>query len=189
MDMAWALLLASGLGTFALGGGLVFRRARVLRADLEESRRALEGLSVTVAGLEQELARQRSEIAVREEPAYVITDLGTPTAELELAVPRVRIRPSLPEQLSRGIEVTLAGFLARPSEGPKVARRIVDRSAVKIVALGFGVARALRPEARDRIEFASRTEMRRSRRRREYELKLARRLVRSGQVQLPQDPS
>jgi hypothetical protein len=161
------------------------RRSRVAQDRLLESRQAVASLHDAVADLQRQIDVHQRELVTRPpdpEQAVLITSLGATPSRRETTLPALVLRPTVAERLSSGAESGLARFLARPSEGTTLGRRVVDRIAVRAVSLGFGVAHALRPEVRDRIEFAARAGMRRSRRRREHELRLARRLVRSGRV-------
>lgn len=180
--IAGAALLAS----LALFGALWWaRRARATQRQLRVSEAALASLQASVADLQAQVARQSTQLSTRADQALLITSLGSESAPPAEAA--IRLRPTVGERIARSSEHALASFLARPSEAPHVVRRAVDRGAVKLVSLGFGVARALGPDARDRVEFASRAGMRRSRRQREREVRLARRLIRSGRVTMSEE--
>ncbi len=161
------------------------RRSRAAREELRVSQQALASLHEAVAELQRQVDRQDRQLATRPDAALVITSLGSEQAGLEPGP--IALRPTITERLASGTESGLARFLSRQADGPRALRRIVDRGAVRVVSLGFGVAHALRPEARDRIEFASRAGMRRSRRQREREMRLARRLIRGGHVAASED--
>ena len=190
----WPTLVLSIAGVALLAALAFFwafvwaRRARATQQQLHASESALSSLQASVAELRAQVARQGAELSTRPEQALVITNLGSEPAERPSSPrPTITLRPTVGERVARGSEQALASFLARPSEVPHIVRRVVDRGAVRLVSLGFGVVRALGPEARDRIEFASRAGMRRSRRQREREVRLARRLIRSGHVTVSEE--
>jgi hypothetical protein len=127
---------------------VVMRRDARLRADLGLARAESAELRARLAELEAAEARQRAPRAVV--PAeFVITDAGAHPDEDE----RPHDLPAVPDR------VVLGATLGEP--------------LVKAVALAHGIRRALSAESRNRIRFAMRQEVRRTRRQRRREMKQA----------------
>jgi hypothetical protein len=153
-------------------------RRQALAADLQRSRADVEALSRRVADLADELRETRRVAAADHE--YVITSLGEvvpgePTVVDALLLPRRR------PALGRLLEDRLVDALSRRS-GSLSSARFRD-AAVRTLAFGHGVRRALSPDILDRAAAESQVARRRSRRIRRKELRDARRLLRSVKAQ------
>lgn len=160
---------------------LVLRERRRAARELARSQAELAALGARIDGLSAEVRSARQAVDAR--PPVVITSLGDPTqgpsrVRLEEA-PFDRgpagVRPPATE-LGSAVQNQLVAALARQRE--RAAGRPVVAVAVRAMALGHGVRRALAEENRDRIAIAMRLEMRRSRRARREEERAARRIVR-----------
>jgi len=131
---------------------------RRLRRELAESRARLEELTRRVEAATEPPAPAPAPPVVPAEREYVITAVGEP-----LGAPT---RSS--EQ--RG---------AAPVSARQFASVALGESLVRVVALGYGVRRALSAENRNRIAFEVRREVRRSRKQRRRDLKEAKRVLRT----------
>ena len=151
-------------------------RREALAADLARSRADVDALSRRVTDLADELRETRRAAAADHE--YVITSLGgeiEPTVVDALLLPQRGLVQRRVE-LGRLLEDRLVHTLSRRSSWSAV--RLRD-AAVRTVALGHGVRRALSPDILDRAAAESQVARRRSRRNRRRELRDARRLLRS----------
>jgi hypothetical protein len=125
------------------------------------------------AGLVTELAETRAES----------TELRARLDELERTARRREVSPVLPAEFL----ITDAGDTRLPDrEPPSVPDRVVlsatlGEPLVRALALAHGVRRALSAESRNRIRFAMRQEVRRTRRQRRREMKDAWRRMQSEQ--------
>lgn len=152
---ALVALLGVGLTT------LVRRRNRT-RADLEAMLAAAQHEADDLRARLEELTAllpvaPGAAPSTGPEPAYLITDVGTPR------------RPAVPvdEQIAVPDRLVLSATLGEP--------------LVKVAALGHGLRRALSPESRNRIWFEMRREVRAARKRRRQLLKQYQRDVRSAE--------
>lgn len=142
---------------------VVLRRGSRIRQELAESRSAAEALQARLAELER--ARDRAQRAPREVavPAeFLITDAGVERDGDQAP------GTGVPDRL------VLSATLGEP--------------LVKAVAFSHGLRRALSAESRNRIRFAMRQEVRRSRRQRRREMKQAWRRMRA-EGRDPGDPA
>jgi hypothetical protein len=159
MGVVGIAALCAAAVAVALAGALlvvVLRHQSRIRQELERSRSEAQLLRARLAELER--AREAAERAPRRlaVPAeFLITDAGVEAAPTDEAGPGVPDR------------VVLSATLGEP--------------LVKAVALAHGVRRALAPESRNRIRFAMRQEVRRSRRQRRREMKEAWRRMRAAE--------
>ncbi|MFL6171892.1 MAG: hypothetical protein ACJ716_03265 [Marmoricola sp.] len=156
------VILAAVGGALAalLGVGLItlVRRRNRTRADLEAMLAAAQHEADDLrARLEELTALLPVAPGTAPEPAYLITDVGTPR------------RPAVPadEQIAVPDRLVLSATLGEP--------------LVKVAALGHGLRRALSPESRNRIWFEMRREVRAARKRRRQLLKQYQRDVRSAE--------
>jgi hypothetical protein len=139
----------------ALAALLLLRRDRARTAALTTALAEARAESVELRERLDALSR-RVEGSRADE--YVITDIGHATAGPEGAsAPPARI------------------------EGRLFADLVVRESFVRAVAIGHGVRRALAPEARNRIRFEMKREVKRSRRQRRAELREIRRAQQARQ--------
>jgi hypothetical protein len=153
-------------------------RARNRRQDAEltRARAEVDALHDRLDRLGDEVTRTRREAEDQrrhdlEQREYVITSLAvTGNVPDELPAPRVPAGQVLEDQL--------VAALSRQQDRSPLRARAVD-VAVRTVAVGHGVRRALRPEVLDRAAAESHVARRRSRRARKQELREARRLVRA----------
>lgn len=171
---------AAALGVVALVAVLLLARAGrarrdALAADLDRSRADVEALSRKVDDLADELRETRRAAAADHE--YVITSLG---GDVEPAVVDAVLLPQrrAPRRLDLGrvLEDRLVATLGRRSTWSSATLR---EAAVRTVAFGHGVRRALAPDILDRAAAESQVARRRSRRTRRKELRDARRLLRT----------
>jgi TolA-binding protein len=164
----------------AVAAVVVVRAGRASRrqqdAELARARAEVDSLHERLDQLSDEVVRSRQEAEQQrrrdlEHREYVITSLaatgGTPE---EPVLPR-----PAPVQV---LEEQLVAALARQQGRSPLRTRAVD-VAVRTVALGHGVRRALTPANLDRAAAESHVTRRRSRRARKQELRQARRLVRA----------
>ena len=151
-------------------------RRDALAADLARSRADVDALNRRVTDLADELRETRRAAAADHE--YVITSLSgemEPTVVDAMLLPHGRpVRRTA--DLGRVLEDRLVVALGRRSSWSAVRLRDV---AVRTVAFGHGVRRALSPDILDRAAAESQVARRRSRRTRRKELRDARRLLRS----------
>jgi HAMP domain-containing protein len=132
---------------------------RRLRRELAEAQARLEELTHQVEAATAPPAPVPSaDAVVPAEREYVITAVG----ELDGA------RPRQPEQRA-----------GAPIAAREFASVALGESLVRVVALGYGVRRALSAENRNRIGFEVRREVRRSRKQRRRDLKEAKRVLRT----------
>lgn len=125
-----------------------------LAVQLAATRDDVERLERQVDELERALRRFRAEAReAGDERAYVVTDAG---------VVRLTDASAAPDQVE-----------ARPVPDGLVLSATLGEPLVKAAAFGHGVRRALRAESRNRIRFAMRQEVRRSRRQRRRDMKAA----------------
>ena len=141
-------LAASGIAGLVLLVVLLVTLLVLLR-ERAASRRAL----VAAQGQTQELGERLEALASRVEQAAA--ERGTPDASETAYVITSAAQP--PDGLVVPDRVVLSASLGEP--------------LVKVLALGYGVRRALSAESRNRIRFEVRQEVRSSRRRRRRELK------------------
>lgn len=132
---------------------------RRLRRELAESRVRLEELTRRVeAATAPPAPAPPGDAVVPAEREYVITAVGEPGG----AQPR--------SQEQRAVA---------PVSARQFASVALGESLVRVVALGYGVRRALSAENRNRIAFEVRREVRRSRKQRRRDLKEAKRVLRT----------
>lgn len=180
---AGAAVLALLLGT----GWLLVRAARVrqarLDADLAAAQAQVAELGRRVAELTSEMGAARRD--AERDREYVITSLAEvergdgPVVGGHLA--RAEQRPAPRPHPARAVEEQLVRTLAHQQEQSPLRARAVA-AAVKAVAAGHGVRRALSPENLDRAAAEAHVARRRSRRTRRRELREARRLLRETKV-------
>ena len=147
---------------------VVLAGRRRLERRLGSSRVELDALRERVEELSDQLAGGRGvDPPVKPEAReFVITSL--PDGKLAASV------ASSPDEPVRATQQLSAGQFASVALG---------ESLVRLISLGYGVGRALSPENRNRIRFAMRQEVRRSRRQRRRDLKQARRDLRAQQAE------
>lgn len=131
---------------------------RRLRRELAESRVRLEELTRRVEAATAPAPDPQPGAVVPAEREYVITAVGEPGG----AQPR--------SQEQRAVA---------PVSARQFASVALGESLVRVVALGYGVRRALSAENRNRIAFEVRREVRRSRKQRRRDLKEAKRVLRT----------
>lgn len=132
---------------------------RRLRRELAESQARLEELTRRVeAATAPPAPAPPGDAVVPAEREYVITAVGEPGG----AQPR--------SQEQRAVA---------PVSARQFASVALGESLVRVVALGYGVRRALSAENRNRIAFEVRREVRRSRKQRRRDLKEAKRVLRT----------
>lgn len=142
--------------------GALLRQARATRhelaVELAATRDDVERLFQHVDDLEKALRRLRhaARDAGADDAAYVITDAGD-----------VQLREPDPALVSTGLDQQ------RAVPDQLVLSATVGEPLVKVAAFGHGVRRALTAESRNRIRFAMRQEVRRSRRQRRRDMKAA----------------
>lgn len=179
-----AVVCAAGAVLMVLASALVVARRRSLarRAELARelaaSQEAVRQLATRVEELSDDMVTTRRDA----ERAYLITSLSEHDAVLDTAavrqVPRAdRAATPRSAEVTRALEEQLVATLARQRAVSGVRARAVD-VAVRTVALGHGVRRALQPEVLDRASAEAHIARRRSRRLRKRELREARRLLR-----------
>jgi hypothetical protein len=135
---------------------------RRLEHELRESRAELDAVRERVEQLSTQVEETGSD-RVRPNPReFVITSLRDGDAALTARDDEA----AAPQQLSAGQFASVA----------------LGESLVRVLSLGYGVGRALSPENRNRIRFAMRQEIRRSRRQRRREIKQTRRDLRTQQA-------
>lgn len=162
---AWAVWLAGGALVVALVamialGWLTARTARALRRTTAAQEEAHAELAALRAELERRTPPPRPG-AVRDTHAeYVITAVGESTGG----------------DSGPGAEVE-----RRVTDGRQFAAIALGESLTRLAVIGHGLRRALSPEARNRMAFEARREVRRSRRQRRDELRAARRLLQEQQ--------
>ena len=191
-----ACVLAVCAGVAVAWGRASRRRREAFDAALDRSRHEVELLSRKVAELSDEVVRARR--TADQDREYVITSLesgesgtalggtplGTATAESRRPLARPTTEPGRPP-VGRVLEDQLVEALARQPRTSKVRARAVEL-AVRSVALGHGVRRALSADVLDRAAAEAHVARRRSRRERKRQLRDARRVVSSQrQVQEP----
>jgi hypothetical protein len=175
------LVLACVLVCAALAAAVVVVRSgrarrRHQQAELARARAELDGLRDRLEQLSDEMVRSRQEAELQrrrdlEHREYVITSLAVTGGTTE--------EPALPRPApAQVLEDQLVSALARQQGRSPLRTRAVD-VAVRGVALGHGVRRALTPANLDRAAAESHVARRRSRRARKQELREARRLVRA----------
>jgi len=161
---------------------VVLRSTRTTRAERERLDRELSTSRDEVAELSRRVAELSAEVVETRRVAevdrdYVITSLGGSGSESPGQAPLLpydeqRDRPSV----GQVVEDQLVGVLAR-QHGSRLRARGVAL-AVRTLAIGHGVRRALSPDVLDRAAAEAHVARRRSRRERRRELREARRLVR-----------
>lgn len=129
----------------ALTLALLATRART-RRELDAARAESVRLRAQVDEIERTLASARP-VTPRPQTEYTITELG--------AVVEPEVQPRIDQAL--------------------FADLVLRETVVKAASLAHGVRRALAPESRDRIRFEMRREVRRSRKQRRVDLRVARR--------------
>lgn len=155
------LVLATGLVAVLRSRRRVERRLTASLADVESLRERVDDLS-------RQLGPGGPSDPEPDPPrGFVITSLPDAPAARTLAVPD----ESGATSLSAGQFTTVA----------------LSESLVRVVALGYGVRWALSAESRNRIRFAMRQEVRRSRRQRRRDLKEAKRQLRTRPAGLTED--
>jgi hypothetical protein len=165
----------------------LLRSARAERERLDRellaSRDQVAELGRRVTELSQEVGETRRAAAADHD--YVITTLGGGSGERPPLLPYdgAADRPAV----GRVLQDQLVGALARHQDGSRLRARAVDL-AVRTVALGAGVRRALSPDVLDRAAAEAHVARRRSRRDRRRELREARRVVRGARLAREGDP-
>lgn len=154
-------------------------RKRQADAELVRARHQIDALEQRLDEVSAEVAevnRQRAldQAADRE---YVITTMGEVEQTDVAGAQAGRLRVSPPVSVARLAEQRLLASLARHQGGSRLHSSTVG-VAVKVVAAGHGVRRALRPEVLDRAAAEAFVARRSSRRARRQELREARRLLR-----------
>jgi hypothetical protein len=175
--LALALLAVLGIRAARRSRAVQERRER-LDAELAGSRAEIATLTRRVEQLADEVvdARRAAQEVVHRPQEFVITSLGdAEPAEVERLV-----LPSRP--VGKVVEEQLVDTLARHRRGSALRTRAVD-VAVRTVALGHGVRRALSPDVLDRAAAEAHVARRRSRRHRKREVREARRLLRAVRFQ------
>ncbi len=177
------LLVPVGTGPVLLGGVLALLVVVALAVALLRARAAAERARVqaraaadTVAELRAEVAEVQRRLAAgtpqrrtREDGSeYVITHLGD-----EEAAPRHAAGVG-PEQQPR-VETRVETGVETRIEAGLFADLVLRESVVRAASLVHGVRAALAPETRNRIRFEVRREVRRARKQRRADTRLARR--------------
>jgi hypothetical protein len=152
--MTWWWLALVGLAVCALGLGMALLRQRALtqqalaaaRAETAELRARLERLEHPPR--EDEGLR----VTMRDQQEYRITRVGEPDAGDDRPAPRTE-----PVQLDRAVFADL----------------LLRESVIRVGSLAHGVRRALSPENRNRIRFEMRREVKRARKQRRADQRLA----------------
>lgn len=180
------LAALGGLGVLAaaavVAGWLAVRRARtsrqVVQRQLAESRGEVDRLAEQVERLAAEVSGGRQPADVDHE--YVITTLAhAHRAASEAGAAEARPRWTREQRGPGGlVEEQAVARLAQVDTSTPLGARAADL-ALRALALGHGVRRALSQENRDRAFAAAHVARRRSRRARRAELREARRLVRA----------
>ena len=147
-----AALGVLALLALALTVALLRTRTRT-RRELDAARAEAAGLRAQVEEIQRTLAAPR----VRPAREYTITDLGGAPPADEAARPGRAVAPA--PRIDQALFADL----------------VLRETVVKAASLGHGVRRALSPESRNRIRFAVRREVRRSRKQRRADLREARR--------------
>lgn len=164
----WAVLAAAGVVLLVvLALGLMVRSAhRRAEAQMRMTQQAAQALSDQVAGLEARLddaGSSQTDLAHLDRADYVITRFGDPADPHHPDGPgdtdtshrrEVEVR-SLP----RGVFADL----------------LLRETAVRAAGVSAGLRRALAPETRNRIRFEMKQEVKRSRKQRKADLRVARR--------------
>lgn len=164
MDSALVVTLATaaaGLLVVVFGVLLVLLAGRRrLERELAESGERLEALARRLEAMQ---SPPRRPVPAQPDTEYLITTVGerTPTDRDTAAV----------EPVSAGEFASIA----------------LGESLVRIFALGYGVRRALSAENRNRIRFEMRREIRRSRKQRRRDLKVARHRLRAEAAETAED--
>lgn len=159
---AVAALLTGGLVIAVLGGltgGLVGSRSGRRRADGELA--SLHGDVATLGRRADELSASMSTASAAS------TGSAVPTSAVPTSAPATSAVPV------SSVLITDAGHHT-DSADRVVSARLSD-PLVTAVAFGYGVRQALRPESRNRIRFAMRQELKRSRKARRQHLRNSRR--------------
>ncbi len=195
MPMATLPLLLLGLAVLVVVGLVVTlvllraaaRRRRATATALAASRAQVDALGRRVEDLATEVDRTRAEVERAEQRArlseadreYVITTLaaGAPDDRPVVGGPPQH-RPPAVHQLQE----QLVRVLADQQQRSPLRARAVD-VAVRTVALGHGVRRALQVDNLDRAAAEAHVARRRSRRLRKQEVREARRLLRQVRAQ------
>lgn len=159
----WAVLAAAGVVLFViLALGLMVRSAhRRVEAQLSLTQQAAQALADQVAGLEARLEQDPSPTA-DDRADYVITRFGDP------ADPDDAENSDALDQHRREVEV-------RSLPRGVFADLLLRETAVRAVGVSAGLRRALAPETRNRIRFEMKQEVKRSRKQRKADLRIARR--------------
>ncbi|TYL45277.1 hypothetical protein FXB39_18945 [Nocardioides sp. BGMRC 2183] len=147
------LLVVAGLAlaVVAMAASVRAQRRRT-QTLLEQAAADAEELRTQLAGIEQQLAERAVETTASRTPVtsdgreYLITDLGRERAEAVPALP-----------------------------APVFVDVLLRESMIRTASLAAGLRRALAPEARNRIRFEMRREVKRARKQRKADLRTARR--------------
>ncbi|KRF11518.1 hypothetical protein ASG90_17485 [Nocardioides sp. Soil797] len=130
-------------------------------------------LVMTLRALRRERARSDAELVATREEAARLRD------RVEALARQMEVRPSTEEFVITGIgrDEPAAEQAAEPQriEGRLFADLVVRETVVKAASLTHGVRRALAPATRNRIRFAMRQEVKRSRKERRIEFREVRR--------------
>jgi hypothetical protein len=150
-NLLWAAVVA--LAACALLGLAILLRDRAqLRRELAARQADVDHLAARVDGLTARVPRQVEEIE------YVITDLGVASAA-EVSTGSTGDGPALPARI----------------DGKLFADIVLRETVAKTAALTHGVRRALAPEVVWRVRGEVRRELKRVRKQRKADLKVARR--------------
>ncbi|GAB2769312.1 hypothetical protein GCM10027020_23120 [Nocardioides salsibiostraticola] len=164
----WAVLAAAGVVLLViLALGLMVRSAhRRAEAQMRLTQQAAQALADQVAGLEARLDEgdaSQSDVAHLDRADYVITRFGDPAD---------------PDH-SDGMDDSSASH-RREVEVRSLPRGVfadllLRETAVRAAGMSAGLRRALAPETRNRIRFEMKQEVKRSRKQRKADLRIARR--------------
>ena len=179
--VACVLALSAGVAVAVAWSRTTRRRREAFDAALDRSRHEVELLSRKVTELSDEVVRARR--TADQDREYVITSLGSESGTALGAATAEGGRPlarpateSGRQPVSRALEDQLVEALARQPRTSRVRARAVDL-AVRSVAFGHGVRRALSADVLDRAAAEAHVARRRSRRERRRQLRDARRVV------------
>lgn len=166
MEQGPVVALAVLSAVLGIGLGVLFaavvRRRRSSGAELAEARHELAEVRRRLDELTRRLETRPAPVAERPEadrPQYVITSAGNPGTVGEVA----RHPAGVPADVVTGRFASVA----------------LTESVVTVLSFGHGLRRALAPENRNRIGFEMRREVRRSRKQRRRDLRVARRGMRA----------
>jgi hypothetical protein len=171
----WMLLTAAAVVVLAIvvAAAVVLTGRRRVERELGASRAELDALRTRVEELSTKVADRG------------VVEPSTSSGQRKPEQPRAHefVITSMPDG-------TLAASTAHEDDEPsrqlsagQFASVALGESLVRLLSLGYGVGRALSPENRNRIRFAMRQEVRRSKRQRRHDVKAARRHLRAQQAE------